>query len=359
MADHDTNTPAAVKSTSHQKTVSAPLDKLMKLNREEQDADIWCAPRGGAEEDFGGLSFERKAKQHTGTGEQTLVGRRPGGGNDDGVDDAGDCRDAGGRGGDDEGALSGGAGGVIQAGIVARDQHTHDEDGKHVEQHDTRKDTLAGAGNGTTGVLRLGSGHGERLDASKGEDGARHDAPVTQEFAPVTADGKAPGRVDEELGVADEGSGDGQQGRDLSERKLHGADDETDGGVAEQRAKGTAGLDGAAKAEEQPGADGAGDTQHGQVALLQTALQVAVLGGGDEVAVVIVVRLKRAAPRSLGGLSSLDILGRDPGVAGDIGDARRLGAGERDGFGAHRFRSFPFSPLSCSAASFTEVGLAV
>ncbi|GKT51679.1 uncharacterized protein ColSpa_11859 [Colletotrichum spaethianum] len=369
MADHETKTPAAVKSTSHQKTTHEAEEHE---NREEQYADVWRAPRGGAEEDLGGLSFERQTKQYTGTGEQTLVGRRPSGGDDDGVDHAGDCRDASGRGGDDEGALSGSAGLIIQARVVARDQHTDDEDGKHVEQHDTRKDALASAGNGAAGVLRLGSSHGKGLNASKGEDGARHDAPVPQKLAPVAsgdvldertrvpADGEAPGGVDEEFGMTDEGSCDGQQSRDLSERKLHGADDEADGGVAEQRTKGTAGLDGAAEAEEQTGANGAGDTQHGKMALLQTALQVAVLGGGDEIAVVIVVRLKRAAPRGLRGLGGLDVLGRDPSVAGDIGDARRLGAGERDGIGAHRSRYVPLSSLFFFlAASFTAVGLAV
>ncbi|TKW49901.1 hypothetical protein CTA1_12675 [Colletotrichum tanaceti] len=400
---------------------------------EEQDADVGGAPGGGAEEDPGGLALEGEAEQHAGAGEQALVGGGPGGGDDDGVDDAGDGGDAGGGGGDDEGALGGGAVGVVEARVVAGDEHADDEDGEHVEEDDAGEDALAGARDGAARVPGLGGGHGEGLDAGEGEDGARHDAPVAEELAPVAggdvldkgtraapvaeadargagdaaevddeaeddeeddeqdleqgeeeldlaedadegdaddkgqddedddedggvqvgpeleedadggdlggdgedvavdevpADGEAPGRVDEELGVADEGAGDGQQGRDLAEGELDGADDEADGGVAEQGAEGAAGLDGAAEAEEEAGADGAGDAQHGQVALLEAALQVAVLGGGDEVGVVIVVRLKGPAPGRLVGAGGLDVIRGDPGVAGDIGDAGRLGAGE-------------------------------
>lgn len=64
-------------------------------------------------------------------------------------------------------------------------------------------------------------------------------------------DGEAQGRIHEELGMPHEGAGHGQQGRDLTQGKLHGAHDQADGGIAKQRAERAAGLDGASKPEEQ------------------------------------------------------------------------------------------------------------
>lgn len=105
----------------------------------------------------------------------------------------------------------------------------------------------------------------------------------------VPADGEAPGRVDEELGVPHKGARDGEQRGDLAQGELDGADDEADGGVAEQRAERTAALHGAAQAEEQAGSDGARDAEHGQMPLGEPALEMAALAGRDEIAGVIVV----------------------------------------------------------------------
>lgn len=93
--------------------------------------------------------------------------------------------------------------------------------------------------------------------------------------------------------MADEGAGDGQQGGDLAERERDRAHDEPDDGVAQERAQGAARLDGAAQAEEEARADGAGDADHGEVALGEAAGQRARLGRRDQVAVVPVVRTRR------------------------------------------------------------------
>lgn len=105
----------------------------------------------------------------------------------------------------------------------------------------------------------------------------------------VPADGEAPGRVDEELGVPHKGAGDGEQRGDLAQGELDGADDEADGGIAEQRAERTAALHGAAQAQEQARPDGARDAEHGQMPLGEPALEMAALAGRDEVAGVVVV----------------------------------------------------------------------
>lgn len=111
----------------------------------------------------------------------------------------------------------------------------------------------------------------------------------------VPADGEAPGRVDEELGVPHKGAGDGEQRRDLAQGELDGADDEADGGIAEQRAERTAALHGAAQAQEQARPDGARDAEHGQMPLGEPALEMAALAGRDEVAAVVVVAVIIAA----------------------------------------------------------------
>lgn len=100
----------------------------------------------------------------------------------------------------------------------------------------------------------------------------------------VVAEGDAPGGIDEELGVADVGAGHGEQGGDLAQGELYGADDEADDAVAEEGAQRTAGLDRAAEPEEETRANGAGDAYHGEMALLEAALEAAVLLGGDDVA---------------------------------------------------------------------------
>lgn len=336
------------------------------------------------------MLLQSQTVQHTGAGKQCLVGRGPRRGNDDCVDDGWNGTDAccGRR--NDKGALGCVSIGVVEALVVAGDEHADDEDGKHVEEDDADKDVAAGGGDCLARIPRLGAGHGDGLDAGKGEDGVGHDAPVAEELAPVPAgnvldkgarvlpvfkvdgrgagdatevddeaendeeddeedleqgkeeldlakdadkghadndgeddesddpdggvdvgpklkedadggnlggdreqvavdevpaDGEPPGRVDEELGVPHKGTRDGEQGADLSEGKLHGADDEADGRVAQQRAEGTARLHGAAEAEEQARANGARDAQHGEVPLAQPALEAVVLGVGHQVRV--------------------------------------------------------------------------
>lgn len=103
----------------------------------------------------------------------------------------------------------------------------------------------------------------------------------------VPAYREAQGRVDEELGVAHKGARDGQQGRRLAQGELHRAHDEPDGRVGQQGPQRARALHGAAQAQEQARADGARDAQHGQVALLEAAAQVLVLGRRDEVAVMV------------------------------------------------------------------------
>ncbi len=78
---------------------------------------------------------------------------------------------------------------------------------------------------------------------------------------------------------------DGQQRARLAEGKLHGADDEPDGRVAQQRAERAARLHRAAEAQEETRADGARDANHGEVALAEAALEAAPLRRRHEVRV--------------------------------------------------------------------------
>ena len=148
---------------------------------EQRDADVGGAPARRAQEDAGRLLLEREAVQDAGAREQALVGRGPGRRDDDGVDDRGDGLDAGGRRGDDEGALRRRARGVAQPLVVARHEHAHDKHGQDVEDDDARKDALAGPRDRPARALRLGRGHGDGFHPGEGEDGARHHAPVSQE----------------------------------------------------------------------------------------------------------------------------------------------------------------------------------
>ncbi|KAK8930050.1 hypothetical protein VCV18_002717 [Metarhizium anisopliae] len=299
---------------------------------EEKDAGVGHTPGRGPQENLGRLLLDGQAVQHTGAGQETLVGGRPGRGDDDGVDDGGDGGNAGGRGGNDKGALGGVAALPVQAAVLAGHEHADNENGQHVEQHDADKDVLAGGGDGLArvpvaeepapvaggNVLDKGARvapvpevDGRRApDAAEVDDEAEDDeeddeedledgkdeldlaeeadkreahdqgqqdkgddpdggvdvGPELEEHADggdfrgdgqdvavdeVPADGEAPGRVDEELGVPHKGAGDGEQRGDLAQGELDGADDEADGGIAEQRAERTAALHGAAQAQEQ------------------------------------------------------------------------------------------------------------
>lgn len=166
---------------------------------EQPDADVRGAPAGRPQKHAGRLPLEGQAVEHAGARQQALVGRGPGRRDDDGVDDGRDGADARGRGGDDKGALRRRARRVAQPGVVAGYQHAHDEHRQDVEEDDAREDALAGPRDRPPRVPRLGRRHGEGLDAREGEDGARHDAPVGQESAPVArGDGD---QLDEGAGV--------------------------------------------------------------------------------------------------------------------------------------------------------------
>lgn len=99
----------------------------------------------------------------------------------------------------------------------------------------------------------------------------------------VPPNGEAPGRVNEEFGVPHKGASHGQQRADLAKRKLHGADDEANGCVAEEGAERAASLDGATEAKEQSRANGAGDAKHGQVALAEAASEISLLSSRDKI----------------------------------------------------------------------------
>lgn len=75
-----------------------------------------------------------------------------------------------------------------------------------------------------------------------------------RERSPHLPNSKAQRGINEELGMADEGTGDGQQRGDFSQGELHGAHDQADGGIAKQGAERAAGLDGPSKTQEQTGA---------------------------------------------------------------------------------------------------------
>lgn len=153
--------------------------------RKQRHAHVRGAPAGRPQEDLGRLTLQREAVEHTRARKQALVAAAPGAGDDDGVDQAGDRADPRGAGRDDEGGLSGGAALVAQAGVVAGHQHADDEDGEYVKQEDAGENLLTGTGDGATRVLGLGGGHGDGLNAGKGENGRGHDAPEAQEFSPV------------------------------------------------------------------------------------------------------------------------------------------------------------------------------
>lgn len=346
--------------------------------RLEENADVGHAPRCCSQKYFGGLALQCQAVEHTGSCEQSLVGRGPGRRDHDGVDHRGDGLDASTACGNDERALSRCAGLIGEAGVVAGNQHADDEDGQDVEDGDAGKHSLAGVRDRSPRIARLGSGHGNAFDAGEGEDGVGHDGPVAEKLAPAaTADvlderagvlpvaeadpihpwdstevddqaqddeenneedlqdgkeeldfavhpdqgnaddegqhddhddphgavdvgpeleedadcrdlgrdgqpvsvddvvsvqrmvssgsrgrersphlpnSKAQRGINEELGMADEGTGDGQQRGDFSQGELHGAHDQADGGIAKQGAERAAGLDGPSKTQEQTGA---------------------------------------------------------------------------------------------------------
>lgn len=227
------------------------------------DAGVGDAPGGGAEEDGGGLLLEGEGVEHAGAGEEGLVGRGPGRGYEHGVDDGGYGGQVGGLGGDDKGALGDGAAAAGEALVVAGDEHADDEDGEHVEEHDADKDVLAGGGDGLARVARLGAGHGDGLDAGKGEDGRRHDAPVAEEVSPA-----AVGDVlDERAGVLPVGEVEGGHAGHAAEVDDEPEDDEEDDeGNLEQ---GEEELDLAKDADEAEadgdGEDDKGDDPHGRV----------------------------------------------------------------------------------------------
>lgn len=191
---------------------------------EQRDTGVRRAPCGGAQEYLGRLPLEREPVEDTGAGQKALVAAAPRAGDDDGVDEARDGADARGGGGYDEGALRGGAALVAQPGVVARDEHADDEHGEHVEQQDADEDLLARAGDGVAGVLGLGSGHGDGLDAREGENGGGHDAPEAEKLAPVSRGDV----LDERAGGLPVAEADPRGARDAAEVDDEAEDNEKD-----------------------------------------------------------------------------------------------------------------------------------
>lgn len=89
-------------------------------------------------------------------------------------------------GGNDKGGLGCCSAVVVEAVVVACDQHADDQDGQDVEEGDSDKDSLTGSRDSLSGVSCFGCSHGDRLGSGKGEDGIAHDGPESQEFAPVS-----------------------------------------------------------------------------------------------------------------------------------------------------------------------------
>ncbi len=191
----------------------------------EGDAGVGHAPGRGAEEDGGRLLLEGEGVEHARARQQRLVGRGPGRRDEHGVDDGRDGGQVGGLRGNDKGALrDGAAAAAVEARVVAGDEHADDEDGEHVEEHDADKDVFAGRGDGLARVARLGARHCDGLDAGKGKDGRRHDAPVAEEFPPV-----ARGNVlDEGAGLAPVLEVEGRGAGDAAEVDDEPEDDEED-----------------------------------------------------------------------------------------------------------------------------------
>lgn len=129
-----------------------------------------------------------------------MVGRGPGGGEDDGVDDVRDGTDAGARRGYDEGGLTSCTGGIEQAGVVARHDESDYEEAQDVEYEDADKDTPRCHGDVATcrnakresegrasrrqverpptRIFGLGCCHGDALHAGKAVGGVYERVPV-------------------------------------------------------------------------------------------------------------------------------------------------------------------------------------
>lgn len=93
---------------------------------EERDAGVGDTPRGGPEEDGGGLLLEGKGVECARSGEQGLVGRGPGRGDEYGVDHGGDGGQIGGLGGNDKGALGNVRAVRVEPRVVGGDEHADD-----------------------------------------------------------------------------------------------------------------------------------------------------------------------------------------------------------------------------------------
>ena len=88
--------------------------------------------------------------------------------------------------------------------------------------------------------------------------------------------------------MSHESTRDGQQRSDLTEGELNSTNNEADGHIAKQSAKGASGLNGPAETKEETSADCAGNGEHGQVTLLEATTEVGILGGSEEIAVIVV-----------------------------------------------------------------------
>ena len=316
----------------------SPLGQAHEAQRhedaEEGNADPGRAPARSAQEHLGRVAPRGETIQHAGAGEQRLVRGGPGGCDDDAVDDRGDERNAYGRGSDDERGLGGAGGRVGKAGVVARDQQADDEDGEHVEDEDAQEDALAGGRDRLLRVPRLRGRHGDGLGAGKGKDGARHDAPVTQEATPAALGDEVNKRARlppvpeaEGLGTGDGADVDGQAQEDE-------ADDQGDLEPGE-------GVLDLAKDADPRHADGQGDGdeddyEHGGAQMLGPAPEPEEHAHGRDLpryAQDVAVDEVPAQGHAPGGIDQQIRVGHEPSRKRPEG--RRLGQGELHGADEH------------------------
>lgn len=131
----------------------------------------------GALEDGGSLAVGRKTIEGSAGNVQIRVGGGKDKDTDTRVDDVGEDLDVGEIGSDDKGrggstgGLFGGKGKLIR---VVGDEHADEEDGEAVEEEDSVKGELDGAGDRLAGVLGLGDGDTDKLSTKVGKGGVDH-----------------------------------------------------------------------------------------------------------------------------------------------------------------------------------------
>lgn len=79
------------------------------------------------------------------------------------------------------------AGSAADVGVVAWNNHAHDQHSQEVEEGDSSKDALTSLWYVLARILRLGCGDGERFDAVEGIDCVVDDGPEAEKLAPASA----------------------------------------------------------------------------------------------------------------------------------------------------------------------------